>query len=234
MTSPRPRFHRSRALLAVAAWLLPACMFPQARLLDEFETLAGWRAVPSEGARMGLATAEGRNGHALMLEFDLSGAYGYASARKDFSIDLPDNYQFTFDLRADAPVNNLEFKLIDAEGNTWWIKKLDVTFPTQWTPQHIRRRQLTFAWGPSGGAEIRHIKTIELVVSSGTGGKGPGLLRPSSLRTHRRPGRSHRSRPGGGIRLLIREQVTESESPAWRNQHRSVLACAVVSSGCPG
>ncbi len=172
MTSPRPRFHRSRALLAVAAWLLPACMFPQARLLDEFETLAGWRAVPSEGARMGLATAEGRNGHALMLEFDLSGAYGYASARKDFSIDLPDNYQFTFDLRADAPVNNLEFKLIDAEGNTWWIKKLDVTFPTQWTPQHIRRRQLTFAWGPSGGAEIRHLKTIELVVSSGTGGKG--------------------------------------------------------------
>jgi len=121
---------------------------------------------------MSLTSAEGKNGRALALEFDLSGSNGYASAHKDISLDLPDDYQFTFDLKAEAPVNNFELKLIDAEGNTWWIKKLDVTYPTQWTPQHIRRRQLTFAWGPSGGAEIRHVKAIELVVSSGTGGKG--------------------------------------------------------------
>jgi hypothetical protein len=174
MTSPRPGFHqsRARALLAIAAWLLPAWAFPQSRLLDDFETLAGWQAVHSEGARMNLSTAEGRNGKAMVLEFDLSGAYGYASAQKDFPIDLPENYQFSFDLRADAPVNNFEFKLIDAQGNTWLVKKLDVTYPTQWTTQHIRRRQVTFGWGPAGGGEIRHLKAIALVVSSGTGGKG--------------------------------------------------------------
>jgi hypothetical protein len=159
-------------LLAVAAWMLPACVFPQSRLLDDFETLAGWQAVHSEGAKMNLATAEGKNGHAMVLEFDLSGAYGYASARKDFPIDLPENYQFTFDLRADAPVNNFEFKLIDAQENTWLARKLDVTYPTQWTPQHIRRRQVAFGWGPAGGGEIRHLKSIVFVVSSGTGGTG--------------------------------------------------------------
>jgi len=48
---------------------------------------------------MNLATAEGKTGKAMVMEFDLSGAYGYVSARKDFPIDLPENYQFTFDLR---------------------------------------------------------------------------------------------------------------------------------------
>ncbi|MDD2763533.1 MAG: discoidin domain-containing protein [Opitutaceae bacterium] len=178
MTPPisGPRRPRALALLAVAAGLLPACLFPQSRLLDDFETLSGWQAVHSEGARLGLASAEGKNGRALVMEFDLSGAYGHASAHKDISLDLPENYQFTFDLRAEAPVNNFEFKIIDAQGNTWWIKKLDVTYPTQWTTQRIRRRQLTFAWGPAVGTEIRHLKAIELVVSSGTGGKGRVFL----------------------------------------------------------
>jgi hypothetical protein len=159
-------------LLVFAAWLLPAWAFPQSRLLDAFETLDGWKAVHSEGARMTLSTAEGRNGQAMVLEFDLSGAYGYVSAQKDFPVDLPENYQFSFDLRADAPVNNFEFKLLDAQDNTWLVRKLDVTYPTQWTTQHIRRRQVSFGWGPAGGGEIRHLKAIALVVSSGTGGKG--------------------------------------------------------------
>ncbi|HUL52122.1 MAG TPA: discoidin domain-containing protein [Opitutaceae bacterium] len=174
MTSSRPRFRQSRVrvLLAFAAWLLPAGAFPQSRLLDDFEALAGWKAVHSEGARMDLSTAEGKNGQALVLEFDMSGAYGYVSAQKDFPLDLPEDYQFSFDLRADAPVNNFEFKLLDAQDNTWLVRKLDVAYPTQWTTQHIRRRQVTFGWGPAGGGEIRHLKAIALVVSSGTGGKG--------------------------------------------------------------
>ena len=154
------------------------CMFffcalrAQPVLLDDFETLSGWKAMPSEGAKLNLTSGEGKTGKAMVMEFDLSGAYGYTIARKDFSIDLPKNYQFTFDLRAEAPVNNFEFKIVDSLENVWWIKKLNVDYPKQWTLQHIRRRHLTFAWGPSGGAEIRRVKAIEFVVSSGTGGKG--------------------------------------------------------------
>ena len=162
----------ARVLFVIAGLMLPGLLWSQSRLLDDFETLAGWQAVHSEGATMNLATAEGKTGKAMVMEFDLSGAYGYVSARKDFPIDLPENYQFTFDLRAEAPVNNFEFKLIDAQENTWLARKLDVTYPTEWTTQHIRRRQVTFGWGPAGGGEIRHVKALVFVVASGTGGKG--------------------------------------------------------------
>ena len=160
------------ALLGATLLGRPAGALAQPRLLDDFETLAGWHAFPSEGAKASLASVPGEHGRALMMEFDLSAAYGYAIARKDVAVDLPVNYQFTFDLRAEAPVNNFEVKLTDAAGNVWWSKRLDLTFPTQWTPQHVRRRHLSFAWGPSPQTEIRRLKSIEFVVASGTGGKG--------------------------------------------------------------
>lgn len=144
----------------------------QPKLLDDFETLAGWRAIPSEGAKLTISQGEGKIGRALVMEFDLTGAYGYTIAQKDFDIDLPSNYQFTFDLKADIPVNNFEFKLLDSLGNVWWIKKLNVEYPKQWEKQRIKKRHLTYAWGPSGGGEIRRVAKIEFVVSSGMGGKG--------------------------------------------------------------
>ncbi len=146
--------------------------FAQPKLLDDFETLTGWRAIPSEGAKLTLSQGEGRAGKAIVMEFDLTGAYGYTIAQKDFALDLPSNYQFTFDLRADIPVNNFEFKLLDSLGNVWWIKKLNVEYPKQWEKQRIKKRHLSYAWGPSGGGEIHRVAKIEFVVSSGTGGKG--------------------------------------------------------------
>ncbi|PTY02484.1 hypothetical protein DB347_24075 [Opitutaceae bacterium EW11] len=141
-------------------------------VLDDFAKIDGWRAYPSEGASATLTSIPGPHGSALAMDFDISRGRGHAIARKDFAIDLPANYQFTFDLRADSPVNNFEFKLLDAEGNVWWQKTLDFQFPTEWTKQRIARRHLSFAWGPSGGAEIRQLKAIEFVVSCATGGKG--------------------------------------------------------------
>jgi hypothetical protein len=168
-------FNRLRFRAALAALLLSSSApgaFAPSRLLDDFETLDGWGAFPSEGAKATLATTDGKIGRALVMDFDLGAAYGYAIARKDFALELPANYQFTFDLRAESPVNNFEFKLTDAEGNVWWTKRIDVTFPTAWTTQHIRRGHLSFAWGPSQSAELRRINSLEFVVSSGTGGKG--------------------------------------------------------------
>ncbi|MEX2116393.1 MAG: discoidin domain-containing protein [Bacteroidota bacterium] len=151
---------------------LCACLHSQSRLLDDFESLEGWKQVVSEGASANLLSASGKSGKALVLEFDLSRASGYAIARRELPVDLPSNYQFTFDMKAEAPVNNFEFKLVDSLGNVWWIKKLNVTYPTEWTKQRVKKRHITFAWGPSGGGELKHAKAVELVVSSGTGGHG--------------------------------------------------------------
>lgn len=163
----------SRRLAAAVLFLLAGALASaQPRLLDDFPSAAGWSAATSEGATATVGHAAGRHGGALVLDFDLSKAYGHAIARKDFAVDLPANYQFTFELRGECPVNNFEVKLIDEHDNVWWYKRLAVQFPEQWTTQHVRKRHISFAWGPQRTPEIRHVKAIEFVVSSATGGKG--------------------------------------------------------------
>jgi len=148
----------------------------QSKVLDDFESLSGWRPIPSEGAKLELVSGKGKNGSALEMDFDLTGTSGYTIAQKDFPIDLPANYQFTFDMRAEAPVNNFEFKLLDSAGNVWWIKKLNVAYPREWEKQRIKKRHIGYAWGPAGGGELRRVRSIEFVVSSGTGGKGKVVI----------------------------------------------------------
>ena len=169
----RPNHRLQLALLLGTALLLrPESVSAQPRVLDDFETLDGWRAVTTESATATLSSVDGETGRALAMDFDLSRAYGYVIARKDFALELPDNYQFTFDLQADAPVNNFEVKLTDTDDNVWWCRRLAVTFPTQWQTQHLRRRHFTYAWGPVRRPEIRHVKSIEFVVASGSSGRG--------------------------------------------------------------
>jgi hypothetical protein len=75
-------------------------------------------------------------------------------------------------MRAETPVNNFEFKLLDSAGNVWWIKKLNIDYPKVWEKQRIKKRHMGYAWGPAGGGELRRVRSIEFVVSSGMGGKG--------------------------------------------------------------
>lgn len=170
-----PVSFRSLRRLGAAGLLLAAAAtlgFAQARPLDDFATIDGWSVATSEGAHATVGHAAGKTGGALVLDFDLSQAYGHAIARKAFAIDLPANYQFTFELRGECPVNNFEVKLIDEHENVWWCKRLAVQFPEKFETQHVRKRHLSFAWGPLRTPEIRHVRAIEFVVSSATGGKG--------------------------------------------------------------
>ena len=62
-----------------------------------------------------------------------------------------------------GPVNTLEFKLVDASGeNVWWYNQRNVEFPTTWTTFSRKKRQISFAWGPLGGGELRRVAAIEI------------------------------------------------------------------------
>jgi hypothetical protein len=174
MTAAQPRFSGIHHTILCACFLLFAARtgLSQSRMLDDFSDVGPWRPVTSEGARLVLDRAEGRNGTALLMDFDLSGVFGYVIAQKDFAIDLPANYQFTFDMKAETPVNNFEFKLIDDRENVYWIKKLNVTYPREWSRQRVTKRQISYAWGPAKGGECRTVRKVEFVVSCGNGGKG--------------------------------------------------------------
>jgi len=126
-----------------------------------------WTAHPSDGVEMKLT----REAEVNRLDFDFQGHGGYAIARRAVDLDLPSNYQFVFRIRGDAPPENLEFKLIRGD-DVWWLNRRDFHFTRDFTTLKTKKRQIAFAWGPAGGGEIRHVDSMEVVVTAGSGGKG--------------------------------------------------------------
>ncbi len=154
------------------------------RVLDRFDDLGAWSASASDGAHASIRGAEGIDGRALRLDFDLGGTAGYASAARALPLELPSNYEIRFWLRADAPMNDLQVKFVDASGdNVWWFHQRDFDFPREWREVRIRRRQIEFAWGPTRDRALQRVARLEFVIAAGRGG-GSGTIYFSDLVLH--------------------------------------------------
>ena len=152
---------------------------PSPNILDNFDDLSPWQVQHTDDVSATLHEVAGKSGKGMQLEFDFADGSGrpingYATARRALPLDLPENYELSFWVRGDAPVNTLQFKLVDASGeNVWWLNRPDFVFPREWQQVTIKKRQLEFAWGPTTDRVLRHSASIEFVVSSGRdGGKG--------------------------------------------------------------
>jgi hypothetical protein len=211
--------------LASSAPLVAQDSSGSARILDRFETIVPWRVAASDGVAASLAAAQGPARAALRLDFDLGGTAGYAAAQRPLAIDLPANYEITFDLRADAPANEFQFKLADASGeNVWWFRVKDFDFPTAWRHFRIKKRQIEFAWGPTADRVLRHADRIEFVVNAGRRG-GRGSLYIANLALTELPvegpppppsARASSALPGAGP-----EQALDGKlDTAWRSDPR--------------
>lgn len=129
---------------------------------------AAWTAHPADGVVLRLDD----DGGALRCDFRFTGG-GWAIARREVDLVLPENYEFRFRVRGEAPVNHLEFKLVDPGGqNVWWHVWRDLAWPAEWQVLTARKRQIEFAWGPQGGGEPARVAAIEFAVTAGSGGEG--------------------------------------------------------------
>ena len=175
-------------LLAMAPFgVSDACANERGRLLDGFEDLSAWSANASDGVKASAESGAGVDGRAMRLNFDFGNVAGYAFARRKLPLDLPENYELSFYLRADAPANNFQVKLADASGdNVWWFERRDFEFPSAWRLVKIKKRQIAFAWGPTRNRTLRHSDSIEFVVAAGRGG-GRGSLEIAGLRLRELP-----------------------------------------------
>jgi hypothetical protein len=157
------------------------------RRLDAFENLAPWHATGSDGVSSAIHAVPGVHGQALRLALDLDGTAGYAVARRALALALPSDFELSFELRGEVPINNFELKLVDETGdNVWWFRRPDFAFPASWRHMIVTRRQIEFAWGPIADHSLRRIAAIELVVSAGHGG-GKGWIEIDELAIVPRP-----------------------------------------------
>ncbi len=162
-----------RSILAVILVLLTSTIKAQIKTLDDFESKNGWNFIQSDGINLSLSNEKGITGNAIRFDYDFLHGTGYGGIQKLFPIDLPENYEFTFYLKADSPANNLEIKFIDSTGNNvWWISNRNYDFPTEWKKITIKKRHISFAWGPTSDQNLKRIDRIEFTIASFVGGKG--------------------------------------------------------------
>src|SRR5437868_4086208 len=143
-------------------------------VLDNFDSVTQWTTAPAEGVEVSVhPDPSGAHGGAIRVDFDFHGHGGYAVIHRALNLTLPPNYEFSFAIKGDAPTNTLEFKLIDSTGdNVWWSNNPNFHFPKDWTTITRKKRQISFAWGPTNDRELRSFAAIEIAITAGSGGKG--------------------------------------------------------------
>ena len=159
--------------IAASAPTISGAQPAPARTLDNFNRVAGWTAHPSDGTVLTIAADSGFRGGGMRLDFDFRGSGGYVIARRELPITFPANYEIRFRIRGPAPTNNLEIKFVDRSGdNVWWVNKRDFVFREGWSQVVLKKRHISFAWGPGGGGDLRESAAIEFAITAGTGGSG--------------------------------------------------------------
>ena len=144
------------------------------RYLDEMEDISAWESLASDGVSASVHSAKGVEGNALVLEFNLANTAGYAAATRQLPTQLPEDYEISFWMRAEAGRNHFEVKFVDASGdNVWWYRRANHQFSGDWQQVRIKRRQIDFAWGPTTDRTLRQFQSIEFVLAAGDeGGNG--------------------------------------------------------------
>ena len=143
--------------------------FGQLRLIDGFERADEWEMITADGVRSELVQEEG----VVRLDYDFSAGAGYVVLRKRVELDLDANYRFGLRYKGTGPDNTIELKLLDPSlENVWWSVERDYAFPREWEIKSIRRRHVSFAWGPDEGMGLKSLGAIEIAVTATKGGEG--------------------------------------------------------------
>jgi hypothetical protein len=143
-------------------------------VVDTFDSVTQWTATPADGVEISVhPDSNGVHGKAMRVDFDFHGHGGYGVIHRAFNLALPPNYEISFAIRGNAPTNTLELKLIDATGeNVWWSNNPSFVFPKDWKTITRKKRQISFAWGPTSDKDLKQFAAIELAITAGSGGKG--------------------------------------------------------------
>jgi GH15 family glucan-1,4-alpha-glucosidase len=145
----------------------------QIKTLDNFENSNDWNEFKADGVTLNIYSDAGLNGNAIRFDYDFTKGTGYGGIQKFFPIDLPENFEFTFNVKAESPANNFEIKFIDSTGNNvWWVNNRNYHFPNEWKKIRIKKRHINFAWGPTSDQSLKRIDRIEFTIASYIGGKG--------------------------------------------------------------
>ena len=93
-----PKWLQSALILALSlphsALLAQGARIGYPRVIDAFDSVSEWKAVPSDGVSLAISRdPNGFAGSAMRLDVDFHGGGGYAVAHRTVDLDLPPNYE---------------------------------------------------------------------------------------------------------------------------------------------
>jgi hypothetical protein len=197
-------------MVLLAGLALSGALPASGAVIDSFDGVSAWSVIPADGVDASVHA----DGGAMRLDVHFTKGGGYAVVRRAVDLSLPVNYRIVARVRGTLPPNNLELKLVDSTGaNVWWYVRRPYTFESEWRVVSTKKRQVTFAWGPAGGGELRRAAALEWAVSAGEGGRGSVWfddlvieeLPPPSAAP---PEPSARATSGDASRAIDRERAT--------------------------
>lgn len=142
--------------------------------LDSCDSPAGWTTDGWKGTSYKVSASPGKKDKSLMLDYDLADTNQWVQMDKDFDISLTENYNFSFYFKGEGSLNNLEFKLVDADGSVFGKKFNKITSDKNWQRLTVFPGDLNYMWG--GDKKLGRIKKIFFAVSSATDGGGKGRI----------------------------------------------------------
>jgi hypothetical protein len=147
---------RKRLIALILLVFASSMIYAQIKTLDEFENKNGWYFIQSDGVNLNLSNEKGLTGNAVRFDYDFTHGTGYGGIQKLIPLDLPENYQFTFYVKAESPANNFEIKFADKSGdNVWWVSNRNYDFPTEWKKITIKKRAYQFCMGTNNRSAFK-------------------------------------------------------------------------------
>jgi hypothetical protein len=169
------KFKKKLSLFFLLLFFLNQINFSQQVSLDDFENIKDWNVFKSDGVNLTISSDAGLKGNAIRFDYDFTKGTGYGGIQHVLGepLYLPENFEFTFHLKAESPSNNFEIKFLDSSGqNVWWVNNRSYDFPKDWKKIKIKKRHIQFAWGPTEDQSLKRVDRIEFTIASVVGGKG--------------------------------------------------------------
>lgn len=146
-------------------------------LIDDFENLDNWKTINSEGAEISISSSNGIVGKCIRIDYNFKYGTGYCGIQRKLYLNLPENYRFTFFIKAISPNNNFEIKFLDStRENVWWKNNINFEFPSNWEKFSVRKRNIHFAWGSTQNKDFKNFSYLEFTIASFNGGSGTIFL----------------------------------------------------------
>ena len=159
--------------MVIVFFFFAVSIFSQKKVIEDFGNSNEWKIFSSDGVETSVYNVNGIKNNAVHFEYNFKKGSGYGGIQKMLSLTLPENYEFSFYLRASSPANNLEIKFLDESGeNVWWMNNRNYEFPTEWTKFIVKKRHINFAWGPIQDKSFKKFSRIEFTIASYVGGSG--------------------------------------------------------------